>query len=246
MPITKLFTELQSYKDEDFEKLSINKPVLMIAMTARTGSTHLCSALSSIVDIHLPNEFFNPRGPILVNLRRRNVSNFHDYFKSIAQDPGGCLIFKTSWKDFSYFRSAYQLMFPDLYVLYLNRLDMEKQAVSLYKAKMSGLWHDAGANKSTPKEKFDEDFDIKAINNCMLDLEKEKALWESFFVAEGLDPLRLYYEDFEHDVENTVNYILQFLGIDNNKKVISKYNKVSDEINEKWLRKLKEYRSVKL
>ena len=147
MSIKELFPELETYKAEDFEQLRFEKPVLMIAMTARTGSTHLCSALSSVVDAPSPTEIFNPRGAIQRQLKQRNVSSFRDYLKSMSQDSGEYFIFKTSWKDFVCFKNYYQSMFPNLNILYLNRLDIEQQAVSLYKAKMSGVWHDANTKK---------------------------------------------------------------------------------------------------
>lgn len=244
MSIIKLFPELKSYKAEDFERLRFEKPVLMVAMTARTGSTHLCSALSSVIDAPIPDEIFNTRGNIQCQLKQRNVSNFHDYLKSILQDSGEYFIFKTSWNDFSYFRNVYQSMFPNLNVLYLNRLDIEKQAVSLYKAKISGMWHDTKAKiKITSKEKPSNDFNVKAICNCINELESEKSEWESFFSAEGLSPVRVNYEDFEYDIESAVDYIFRNFDIDKKKKlVVSDYHKLSDELSEKWVKALKEYR----
>ena len=156
------------------------------------------------------------------------------------------LIFNTFLNDFSYLRVVYHLIYPDRNVLYLTRLDGEKQSVALYKAKVSGDWHVPNVKiQVLPKDMLDECFDIKAIYNCMNDLESDKIKWESFFVAEGIEPVRVNYEDFECDVENMTNYILQHLNIDSNKVVASKYNKLSDEISEKWVSKLKEYRRTR-
>ena len=116
--------------------------------------------------------------------------------------------------------------------------------MSLYKAKTSGVWHDTKAKiQITSKEKPSIDFNVKAICNCINDLESEKREWESFFFSEGLSPVRVNYEDFECDIEKAIDYIFRHFDIEKKKNLVaSDYQKLSDALSEKWVKTLKEYR----
>jgi len=244
--INQLFPELKSYKIKDFEKIKFERPVLLIAMTARTGSTHLCSALSSVIDVPAPVEIFNPRGIIQTQLRKRNVTNFKDYMVSLSQDSGECFIFNASWGDFSRFKGVCQTLFPDLNVLYLNRLDIEQHAVSLFKASLSGIWHKSNAKTNAENESNDDisnAFNLSEICKCIDTLDAEKNDWESFFSDVNIDPVRINYEDFESNVEDTVNFILKRFSIaKKNEFPVSNYKKLFDETSEQWVMRLKKHR----
>jgi hypothetical protein len=66
--------------------ISINtnwKPMYIIAMTARSGSTMLCSALQCLPETGKVEEYFNPRGPFQNFHTKYGGSDFSDYLHNI-------------------------------------------------------------------------------------------------------------------------------------------------------------------
>ena len=143
-----LFPDLAEMRGGQIATCRCDKPALMIAMTARTGSTHLCESLGAAADIGCPAELFNPRGVVQVEKKKRGVSSFSEYMTSVANDSGQYISFKASWIDFEPLVGIYRNIFPDMKIIYLNRLDVVAQAVSLVLASTSGRWHDKSDIKS--------------------------------------------------------------------------------------------------
>ena len=246
--IKQCFPELANYKSSDFADVAINKPTIMIAMTARTGSTHLCSALSSIPEFGEVTEIFNPRGPIQDLKIRRNVSTFSDYMKSFNSESSNYFAFKVAWLDFAFFSKYYKLIFPDLRLFYIDRFDIEAQAISSFRAKVTGIWHDTPSIQHRKTQMSEEElmrmFDLRAICLNIRELEIEKMNWEKFFFNECLIVPRIHYEQFEEDVSIALKYLFHCFNIpsENVSFAKSKYRKISDKTSEAWLLALKQFR----
>ncbi len=246
--IETLFPELSSFGDSDFSRIGSDRPTLMIAMTARTGSSHLCSALSSVLPIGMPTELFNARHSLVWEAKRRNVTTYADLLADYIQESKDILVFKTNWLDFAYFKDRVWNMFPNLKIMYLNRLDIEAQAVSLHKAVVSGDWHDAPMIKRPPnlsEEELNNRFDLVSICHKIFELEKEKRSWEDYFFAKQARPLRMNYENFQLELGRSVEIIADYIGcpdIDSS-SVNSDFKLISDKVNADWLIKVRNYRN---
>jgi len=190
------------------------KPVICIAMTPRTGSTHLCDVLATDQRIGPGMEAFNPRGWLRMEKARRNVASFAAYIDSFNRDPGDYVLIKTPWLDFQFAAGIYRQIFPDLTMLYLDRRDVVAQAISLSRALISNNWHGkTGAPAGEDLAALDAKFDLPGICRIIEGLEAEKRDWEAFFAREEIDPPRLYYEDFAADAGHAVGFVGGVLGI---------------------------------
>jgi LPS sulfotransferase NodH len=239
------FPDLATILESRSLSTACQKPALMIAMTPRTGSSHLCAALAAASGIAPPAEIFNPRDVVQYEKKRRGVANFAEYVKSFNEDPGARFVFKTSWQDFALFSPIYRLIFPNLHILYLNRLDAVMQAVSLFRAIASGKWHDDAWRPAAPAADIADQFNLSFICRLIDVTEDEKIGWELFFAREGLTPPRLNYEDFAHDVTIALRFIETRFGLKMERPVEQGvgFRKMADGLNDEWAEKVRYYRS---
>lgn len=247
-PILKLFPELEAFEASDFTRIGTTRPTLMIAMTARTGSSHLCSGLSSVLPIGKPTELFNGRDTLVWEKEQRGVKTFEELLKQYYSESQHTIVFKTSWVDFDYFKDKLFNLFPNSKVIYLNRLDIEAQAVSLFKALVTKKWHEIGSIARPSEEPLDtvlNKFDLVRICSVIRTLEREKSAWENFFFKQGLNPARINYEDFTNDLSAAVKFVAMNIGFKDVdvSTIKSDFSLLSDKVNEKWLRDVRDYRS---
>jgi LPS sulfotransferase NodH len=243
-----LFPELLEIQEDQLASCRCEKPTLMIAMTPRTGSTHLCASLGRAADIDSPAELFNPRGVAQHEKKRRGVSLFSEYIKSVSEDRGPYLSFKISWLDFNPFAGIYKRIFPNIKIIYLNRLDIVAQAVSLVLATSSGRWHetaDSGIITGPGNDQSQPGFDLTRICDAITRLENEKNSWESFFFSEFINPARINYESFSADVNTAIRFITRHLDLSLVREIDpgAGFRKLSDKINDDWIAKVNYHRS---
>ncbi len=247
-PIEVLFPELASFAEADFAKIGTARPTLMMAMTARTGSTHLCSGLASVLPIGDPTEIFNGRDNLVFEKQNLGIETYGDYLKGFFAQSTGEILFKTNWLDFQYFEKHLHAMFPNLKIIYLNRFDVEAQAVSVFKAIVTNVWHMTGGADDVSKVSVTEtrdQFDLPKICDLIAVLEREKAAWERFFFENDLQPTRVHYEHFQSDLAKVVDQVARHMGFNdvNSALVKSRYRQVSDDLNQEWLKKVRNYRN---
>jgi LPS sulfotransferase NodH len=239
------FPDLAAILESRSVPVACKKPALMIAMTPRTGSSHLCAALAAAGGIAPPSEIFNPRDVVQYEKKRRNVATFTNYVNAFNGDPGDHFVFKTSWQDFALFAPIYRQIFPNLKILYLNRLDAVMQSVSLFRAIASGKWHDDAWTPAEPKVDIADQFNLSYICRLIDVTEDEKIGWEMFFAREGLNPPRLHYEDFAHDITIALRFIETRFGLALNRPVEEGvgFRKMADALNDEWAEKVRYYRA---
>lgn len=231
------FPDFAALHASGFAGVACEKPAVMIAMTPRTGSTHLCAALAQTEGVAPPTEIFNPRGVLHAEAARRGVTLFADFINSFNRDPGPCFFFKTSWQDFSPLAAGYKQIFPHLRVVYLDRRDVIAQAVSLYRAAETGTWHvPRGEQLAAPAGALDQ-LNLSHMSGWLEKIEAEKRGWRRFFVAEGITPMRLLYEDFSADVRKAIAAISDFLEIPLNREIGPEvgFQKLGDVVSEAWV-----------
>jgi LPS sulfotransferase NodH len=82
----------------------VEKTTLIIAMTPRSGSTNLCSALTKLKDLGDPQEYFNPRGPMEhFSTKVTKTSSPQDYLAALAAraDIFSFKIASVDWQPFA-------------------------------------------------------------------------------------------------------------------------------------------------
>ena len=207
-----MFPDFAALRARGFAGIVCAKPAIMIAMTPRTGSTFLCTALHQAGQSLEPNEIFNPRGPAQVERARRQAAGFADYIASFGRDPDEAFIFKTGWHDASPLAPAVTRLFPRLHVIYLDRRNIAAQAVSQFRAEISGIWH---KRPGQAEQTFDPEgrFDLARICQIVGNLEREKQSWEEWFATHGIAPLRLDYRLIKSDVREALRRIAAGTGL---------------------------------
>ena len=241
--IFEVFPDLRALAQERFAGSGCTKPAIMIAMTARTGSTHLCSALAAAGDVGRPGEIFNPRGVAGAERERRGVRSFADYMRSFNAEPSPVFIFKTNWHDFSPFARDWRTLFPNLRVVYLDRKNLAAQAVSLYRAQISGTWHQPARQARACADEWRDSFDLERICALMQELTVEKHAWERFFSAEELTPPRLFYEDFHKDVGLGLDFLARETGLALRPDIPpgTGFEKLADTLTRDWVERVQRH-----
>lgn len=212
MALEDVFPDFAAARAQSFAGISCAKPTIMIAMTARTGSTYLCTSLHQAGQSTEPTEIFNPRGPAQLERDRRHTADFASYLASLAAGPDATFIFKSSWLDIIPFAPALTRVFPQLRVIYLDRKNIAAQAVSQFRAELSGIWHrrpGQAAQTFDPSGKFD----LARISAIMANMEREKQNWEGWFAAHHITPLRLEYRLIESDVKEALRRIASTMNL---------------------------------
>jgi LPS sulfotransferase NodH len=172
------------------------KPLYIFAMTARSGSTMLCSAMKSIPELGEPDEYLNDRGPFQAFHRRFGGDSLKGYFQAIISKASAANTFgiKTAYTDFRFLAESNEAL--DLLncanFIYLTRRDIFAQATSLWAARKTSVWHASDGTKSSIAF---NDYDFNDLVRWIKAILRERVSWESFFSLYGIAPLRLAYED---------------------------------------------------
>lgn len=229
----------------------ITKPTLIIAISPRTGSTALCSLLSKMRILGQIEEFFNPRGP-LQHFSKDSEGSFKKYLESINQNYArDYFTFKTSWADFEFMskNNLYKDIFPKARFIYLDRFDLNEQAISLLLSKKSGTWHVKKNEDWNVKSEVNENLNLEQALSTRHSLESEKRNWHSFFYQNDIPYLHMHYEFFSKDLNESVRKIMRYVGeeIDEEKlkTVESDYIKVEKPLYNHWLSEMNNYLGIK-
>ncbi len=100
--------------------------------------------------------------------------------------------------------------------VHLRRGDLLGQAISRVRAEQSGLWHRAADGSelerlAPPAEHF---YDRAALAAALAEGERLNVGWEDWFAAEGIEPLRVTYEELSADPGAVLARVLAFIGSD--------------------------------
>jgi LPS sulfotransferase NodH len=193
---------------------------LLIACTLRSGSNYLCKAIEGL-GLSKPTEYFqesryrNPSNPLRMDEQEGLPSAVELYASCKRQQAGRKWTgVKWNWTQFQTVRTELANLgapgasyFPKPTWIKLTRRNLAEQAVSLYVAQRSGVW----VSGDIPKLDCELEYDFEEVHAALDEIVHEEALWERFFREEGIEPLRLYYEDFIKDPFGQVGALL---GID--------------------------------
>lgn len=123
-------------------------------------------------------------------------------------------------------------------VLHLTRPDKIGQAVSYLKAQQTGLWHVApdGSELERLAPHREPRYDREEIRACVETMSAYDRDWNDRFAREGIEPLRISYDDLAIDPIETLHHILDHLGLGQaaTDGVTPGVRKLADSTNREW------------
>ncbi len=214
----------------------VAKPTLIIAITPRSGSTNLCSALSKTGLFGQSEEFFNPRGPYQTFTKQTGAATADEMLQRLtARAPA--FAFKVAWSDWQPLAQRADKVFPHAVYAFCDRASHDAQAISFYRARFKNEWHRRQGAAPTEK-KPDPPFDAAAIRQCRDLIQRERDCWLAWFAARKIEPMPLVYEEFSKDIPQTVRSLAAYAGVAFNGEVKGDYAVLRDDLTEDWLQRL--------
>jgi LPS sulfotransferase NodH len=206
-----------------------------ICTEERSGSNLLCHHLESTGVLGRPFELFKYAAAV-ARLRQAGAAGLEDHLKP-ATTANGVYGFKLFSGHFDFIAGTDWLeRLPGLRFVYLERLDLLGQAISLVKAAQTGSY------RASVKPMAEPSYDRAAIAFALQRLALAQARWKIFFATNELRPLFLTYEEVCDDPPAAVRAIAGGLGVDvagiasSAQKMRVQRDAVSDEWRERYAR----------
>lgn len=140
--------------------------------------------------------------------------------------------------------------FGKIAYIHLSRTDKVDQAISQAKAEQSGLWHLAsdGSERERIGAPQEPDYDADRIDALVRELRASDAAWNAWFAGQGIEPLRLTYEELSSDPQATLARVLDKLGLDVARAdaVEVRTRKMADEDSVDWAARFRVERGVRV
>lgn len=228
-----------------------------ICTVQRSGSNLLCLALGDTGLAGRPGEFFRLTGPDAWEggrwARHHGVSSRAGFVRMVIENgstPNGVFGVKILWEHFPVLTrrlralpgreglTACEVMraaFPNLHYVWLSRRDRVRQAVSWAKAVATGSF-----SSDEPPKVESPAFDYELIDGRLKLVEEAEEGWRDFFEGCGEQPLRLAYEEFAANYEETVRAVLDYLKVPvpaGHAFKEPRLRKQADALNEEWVRR---------
>lgn len=189
----------------------------IIAMTPRSGSSHLCDVIKTGKWLGRPGEVlsrdFIPN--ILKNVPSHTPDEYFSHVFRALRSSSGISGIKCSWFQFKDFRAA--MTTPDavdsLRYIYLTRRDLTAQAVSLYRATQTKVFHTNVEHSAESLAKLEElPYDYEQIKFWRDHIEAQETGWKRFFVEKNIFPLHIHYEDIDANVAAVTQRIAAYIN----------------------------------
>lgn len=218
----------------------VEKRTLIIAMTERSGSTNLCSVLAKLGPFGEPEEYFNPQGLMETLPEKLGAKDASDYLAKLAE-RSEIFCFKVSALNWRPFEKRARTVFPNARYVYLDRMDLEAQAISLYRARKTWIWHKPENSKGTMAA---PEFDAAELEECRQHLMIGKTKWANFFFQNDIKPLHIKYEHLLADMPKAVQMISGEAGRLVFKDTVpgGDFRILRDETSEAWKERLQQLR----
>jgi trehalose 2-sulfotransferase len=214
----------------------------LVCMVQRCGSNALCEALSRTGVAGRPTEYFTPAFPRASALghtmagfehsawaRERGADCLRNFISVVIREgstPNGVFGAKLPWNALDAFLG--KLRAPsnstDLTPIELlnttlgpvkfvrvQRHDRLRQAVSWALAAQTGLYssHEAASRAPTREPAFD----FQLVDGFLGEIERSERGWDLFFESSASEPLQLFYEELDEDLEGTVRRALEWICV---------------------------------
>ncbi|HZP19990.1 MAG TPA: Stf0 family sulfotransferase [Bauldia sp.] len=206
----------------------------IIAFTPRTGSTYLAHLMRTTQRLGMPAEFFNLGFAAKAYPEAEgDIRKLCRVAATKGRSSNGVVSFKLLPEHFDAIQQHIRLTdwFPDPSFVRVRRRDRLGQAISLAIAAKTDVWDSRFRNNRVPA------FEVAAIDATLRRIASDEARWDLYFARNGIDPLTLWYEDFEADPVSAVRAIAGSLGLDEPIVVdvaAVELKRQRNEMNEEW------------
>ncbi len=203
----------------------------VICSCPRSGSSLLAEALRAM-GAGKPEEYLNPITQKMLPRADFAQPTPSAYIERIKQENtvGGVFGIKTHYIHLDRFPSALEQFthfFPDAKYIAITRRNILRQAISATRANQTDAWTWKLSEKKPPR------FSYLGILKHIILTTQEIELWEKFYAAHGIRPLRIAYEDLDEDYENTMRKVVSYLGISGDIPP-PPLKKQADQLTEQW------------
>ena len=223
----------------------------LLCGTPRTGSTLLCSLLSSTGVLGRPESYF--RGPDEAawasrfglpteDGRVRDYDAFVRAVRAAATTDNGVFAARIMWGSLDRIAlglrtptdqpdvSALERAFGPLVFVHLGRRDVIAQAVSWCRAEQTGFWQQGDIASRHPE------LDLDRLRELVGTIREHDSAWRSWFALNGVEPHTVVYEDLVHERRRTVEGIAARLGVrlPARWRPTSPHRQQADEVNTSW------------
>jgi len=215
----------------------------IIAITPRSGSSYLCDAMTRTRRFGNPSEVLNQQfiEEIMKKVPGRNADEYLRNLMRARKSANGVAGLKASWFQF---RNFHQALDDDGYLfdfryIYLTRRDLAAQAVSLYKATETDIFHTNVKPSESAMERLQAlEYDYEKIEEWYEHILRQERGWWYFFYRNRIVPLHITYEEIDEDLMAVLRRIATFVDVDPGNVVLpegpSAFQKVRDYRNIEW------------
>ncbi|XDA96660.1 Stf0 family sulfotransferase [Sulfitobacter sp. LCG007] len=240
----------------------------ILCATPRSGSTMLCDLLSATGVAGVPDSYFmrapGPEWAAAWRLPdedgRGTAEHARAYLDAaIASGTGstgvfGLRLMQESLDDLRELidlrvpgcpddRTRLEAVFGEVTCLHLSRTDKLAQAVSRVRAEQTGLWHAApdGTEIERLAPPAEPEYDRPRIAARLAGIEAQDRAWDNWFTREGIEPLRLRYEDLAADPASVLRRICDRLGValPADHRIAPGTARLADETSARWMRRFR-------
>lgn len=192
----------------------------VVCSTQRSGSTLLCRGLTD-AGAGVPMEYLNA-------LRREALSDrwgtgpslgrYTEALHAHRTTPPGVFGTKLHWDQLCQLRAelleiplaepsyadpcdALDRWLPGARYVHISRLDVDRQAVSFWRSLRRNLWSEKPGDEPAADEAA---YSFEGIERCRRVIENGEVHWDRYFAVNGIEPLRVTYEELVAGYETTV------------------------------------------
>ena len=198
----------------------------LVASTPRSGSGLLCRGLATAPGAGTPLEYFNPVHRRLLAERWGSGEELAGYVRDLyarRTTRAGVFAAKLHWDQLAALRAEalglpaaepeYALdggflerRFPGARFVRTIRLDVDRQAVSLWFALQTGTWSVSAGD--LPRGREAVPYDYEGIDRCRRWIESAEVHWDRFLRHNRIEPLVVVYEELVAAYAATVARVL--------------------------------------
>jgi LPS sulfotransferase NodH len=227
----------------------------MIAITPRTGSSYLCDLMTKVKLFGSPGEVINQKfiPKILKRIPGRNPDEYIQNVVRFRKTKNGVSGLKASWFQFQNFKNAMidRTFLYGFKYIYLTRHDLFAQAVSLFKATETSVFHTNIQHSDEAIARLRSlEYDYEKIKGWYAHIVRQEKGWQNYFNENCISPLCLTYEEIENDIGDALHRVAIFVGVDPKNikmsEVSSVFRKIRDQRNAEWAQRFSEtYTAIK-
>jgi LPS sulfotransferase NodH len=203
----------------------------VVCSTARSGSGLLCRGLASTGVVGAPLEYFNPIHRKTLSDRwdcRPELDSYVEALHLRRSTPTGIFGSKVHWDQLSQIRAEtlglpddrfsptmpdglLERLFPKPRFIRIIRLDLDRQAVSFWRATNSNVWS-VGVDDNAQTTDELTPYSFEGIDRCRRLIENGELCWERLIRRRGGEALVVTYEALTSDFVATIKRVVSFIS----------------------------------